>query len=205
MDVITKAVFLDKHAMLNLKYPCNLSVGHIEWLPDTVEGLRLLHLAGYALIVVAQEDEAAQESFTPASIWNEEIVLRMSLAALGIPLVGFYHCPYRSQGTLAAIAHEGRCRKPKPELLIQAACKLNFDLQLSWMIGDVLDDMETGRAAGCRTILLTNGNETDWNMTEHRWPNFLAADMLEASSLVLLTDADHLLDSSRGALGADDE
>jgi len=56
------------------------------------------------------------------------------------------------------------------------------------MIGDILHDVEAGRAAGCRTILLTNGNETGWNLTSLRWPNFIADEMFEAARLITFTD-----------------
>jgi phosphoglycolate phosphatase-like HAD superfamily hydrolase len=56
------------------------------------------------------------------------------------------------------------------------------------MIGDILNDVEAGRAAGCRTILLTNGNETEWNLTASRWPDFIADEMFEAARLISSTD-----------------
>ncbi|MDC8447412.1 MAG: HAD hydrolase-like protein [Nitrospira sp.] len=80
------------------------------------------------------------------------------------------------------------CRKPNPGLLIQAADELHVDLTHSWMIGDILHDVEAGRAAGCRTILLTNGNETEWNLTSLRWPNFITDEMFEAARLITFTD-----------------
>lgn len=200
-----KAVFLDKDGLLNMNHPHRLSEGRCEWEPDTLEGLRLLYLAGYALIVVTQEDEAAPGKFTKETIFDEEFTFRINLATLGVPLLNFYHCPHHPQGTMAVLAHECRCRKPNPGLLIQAAIEFNVDLQRSWMIGDILDDMEAGQLAGCRTILLTNGQETDWTMTERRWPDFVAANMLQAASLVLLTDVDNLTNRSPGALGVEDE
>lgn len=202
----TKAAFFAKDGLLNMDRPCRrLSEGHVEWSRDTIEGLRLLYLAGYALIVVTPEAEAAPGRFTRDTIFDEEFTLRISLALLDIPLVNVYHCPHHPQGTMAALAHECRCQKPESGLLIQAADEYNMDPQRSWMIGDTLDDMEAGRAAGCRTILLTNGHEPNWNMTEGRWPDFIAANMLEAASLIFVTDAGQLWDRSPSALEVDDE
>lgn len=201
----TKAVFIDKDGLLNMNHPCRLREGLGEWLPDTIEGLRLLYLAGYALIVVTPEDEAAPGRFTRETIFDEEFTFRINLAMLGVPLLNFHHCPHHPQGKMAAFAHECRCRKPHPGLLIHAAVEFNVDLQRSWMIGDVLDVVEAGQLAECRTILLANGQETDWNMTERRWPNFIATNMLEAVSMILLADMDHWLDGSLGARGAEGE
>ena len=48
-----------------------------------------------------------------------------------------------------------RCRKPAPGLLIDGAAAFDVsDLAPSWMVGDSDIDVEAGRAAGCRTILV---------------------------------------------------
>jgi phosphoglycolate phosphatase-like HAD superfamily hydrolase len=53
------------------------------------------------------------------------------------------------------------------------------------MVGDILDDVEAGRAAGCRTVLLDNGNETEWDVTPERVPDLVAHDFAELAALVL--------------------
>lgn len=200
----TKAAFLDKDGLLSSDGPCRrLREGHVEWSAETIEGLRLLYLAGYALIVVTAEDETARGRFTQATVFDEEFTVRTSLATLNIPGMTFYHCPHHPRGTMAALAHECRCDKPQSGLLTQAAGEFNVDLERSWMIGNTLDDVEAGRAAGCRSLLLTNGHETNWNMTERRWPDLIAANMLEAASLIFVTEANPLSDRWSGSLGAE--
>jgi phosphoglycolate phosphatase-like HAD superfamily hydrolase len=53
------------------------------------------------------------------------------------------------------------------------------------MVGDILDDVEAGRRAGCRTVLLDVGNETVWRGGPLREPHARATDLLEAARLVL--------------------
>ena len=48
------------------------------------------------------------------------------------------------------------CRKPKPGMLLQAAGDFNIDLSSSWMVGDGRNDIEAGKSAGCKTILIGN-------------------------------------------------
>ncbi|MEC4819406.1 MAG: HAD hydrolase-like protein [Scytonema sp. PMC 1069.18] len=50
------------------------------------------------------------------------------------------------------------CRKPAPGLLLRAACEQNIDLHSSWFIGDILNDVEAGHRAGCKTVLIDNGD-----------------------------------------------
>ena len=52
------------------------------------------------------------------------------------------------------------------------------------MVGDILDDVEAGRRAGCRTILLDNGNETEWRAGEARCPDYVVRDLMEASAVI---------------------
>jgi D-glycero-D-manno-heptose 1,7-bisphosphate phosphatase len=46
------------------------------------------------------------------------------------------------------------CRKPRPGMLLQLAARWRVDPARSWMVGDTWRDMEAGRVAGCRTVLL---------------------------------------------------
>ena len=41
-------------------------------------------------------------------------------------------------------------------MIIQAANKHCINLSKSWMIGDGITDIQAGKAAGCKTILIAN-------------------------------------------------
>jgi phosphoglycolate phosphatase-like HAD superfamily hydrolase len=73
-------------------------------------------------------------------------------------------------------------------MLRQAARELNIDLASSWMVGDILDDVEAGRRAGCRTILIDNGHETEWDSGVYRSPHAMAADVSSAADIILACD-----------------
>ena len=70
---------------------------------------------------------------------------------------------------------------------MQACRELHIEMSASWMVGDILHDVEAGRWAGCRTVLLNNGHETEWRLTETRWPDHIAATLLEAAQLIVLS------------------
>jgi hypothetical protein len=73
-------------------------------------------------------------------------------------------------------------------LLHQAARAHHVDLRRSWMVGDTLDDIEAGRRAGCRSVLMDVGNETVWRMSPLRTPHHRAANLLEAAHTILAAD-----------------
>jgi D,D-heptose 1,7-bisphosphate phosphatase len=193
----SKAVFIDKDGPLIENRPFDWGGDNLRMLPGSVEGLRLLHHAGYALIVVTNQDGIAHGCCTEEAITNVEITLRIRLAAAEIPLSGFYYCPHDPQGTVPRYATHCACRKPKPGMLMQAACELRINLAQSWMVGDILHDVEAGRWAGCQTVLLTNGNETEWEMSAMRWPDLLADNVLEAAHLIMATDQRQASESRR--------
>src|SRR3977135_2531134 len=93
-------------------------------------------------------------------------------------LSGFYYCPHHAQAGCP-------CRNPSPGLLPRAARHPGASLRHSWMIGDILDDVEAGRRAGCRTMLVDNGNETEWQLSAARRPDCIAADLSQAAAMIL--------------------
>ena len=75
------------------------------------------------------------------------------------------------------------CRKPKPGMLLDAAAEHGIDLAQSWMVGDGLVDVQAGRAAGCRTVLVTRLKVSvieAFFETEGAEPHVVAKDLLEA-------------------------
>lgn len=185
----SKAVFVSKDGTLLENHPVDRARDHIVLLPGVVEGLRLLHLAGYDLVVVTNQSGIAHGCFGRDAVTYEEINLRIRLATFEVPIAGFYVCPHHPDGIVPQYRLHCLCRKPKPGMLMQAACELGVDLGNSWMVGDRLQDIEAGRSAGSKTVLLTNGNEHDWEMTPLRWPDMVADTLLEAAHLIMVEDA----------------
>jgi histidinol phosphatase-like enzyme len=40
---------------------------------------------------------------------------------------------------------------------MRAAGDMDIDLSMSWMIGDIIGDVEEGQRAGCKTVLVAEG------------------------------------------------
>jgi len=183
-----RAVFLDKDGTLIEDVPYNVDPAQIRLLPGVREGLALLHAAGYQLIVVSNQAGVAKGYFEEKALEGVAQRLAELLNPSEIPLAGFYYCPHYPGGVVQEYAFDCACRKPQPDLLRQAARKLGLDLNQSWMVGDILNDVEAGHRAGCRAILLDNGNETEWVVAPLRKPEYLARDMLEAASIIVQTE-----------------
>ncbi|GAB4044257.1 D-glycero-alpha-D-manno-heptose-1,7-bisphosphate 7-phosphatase [Spirosoma jeollabukense] len=182
---MNKAVFWDKDGTLIPDIPYNVDPTQITLYPDAGESLRRLRAAGFKLIVVSNQAGVAQGRFPEtalASVWNR---LTELLRPFGAAPDAFYYCPHYPAGSVKAYAQACPCRKPEPGLLLQAAREHQLDLRTSWMVGDILNDVEAGNRAGCRTLLIDRGNETEWLLSPHRLPTARAKSLQEATSYML--------------------
>src|SRR4051794_39103249 len=145
------AVFLDKDGTLIDDVPYNVDPRRIELAQGAAEGAAVLSEAGYALVVVSNQSGVARGIFTEDALPAVEHRIRELLANFDVPLAGFYYCPHHPLGSIPRYAAQCSCRKPQPGMILQAAKELRLDLAESWLIGDILDDIEAGHRAGCRT------------------------------------------------------
>ncbi|HKN88420.1 MAG TPA: HAD family hydrolase [Nitrospiraceae bacterium] len=184
-----QAVFLDKDGTLIEDVPYNCDGRLIRLMPGVGDGLRRLQAAGYTLIVVSNQPGVAHGFFSTDALGQVETTLGAILEGERVRLDGFYYCPHHPEGRVPAYATACDCRKPSPGLLIQAASDYAIELHASWMIGDILHDVEAGRRAGCRTILIDNGHETEWHLGAYRCPDATAADLASAADIILAQES----------------
>ena len=182
-----RAVFLDKDGTLIPDIPYNVDPARITLYADVPAALRQLQRAGFKLIVVSNQAGVARGYFPETALADVEKRLRELLAEAGVVLNGFTYCPHHPAGTVPNYAIDCDCRKPQPGLLLKAAQEHDIDLGASWMVGDILNDAEAGNRAGCRTILLDRGNETEWLTGPFRTPTGTVKSMAEAAGQILVT------------------
>lgn len=181
----TKAVFLDKDGTLIPDIPYNVDPARITLYPDAGSALRLLQETGFRLIVVSNQAGVARGYFSETALTAVENRLRQLLVAEGVRLDGVLFCPHHPAGSVAGYAIDCDCRKPQPGLLLRAADEWAVDLSESWMLGDILNDVEAGNRAGCQTILLDRGNETEWLTGPFRQPTATVGSLLEAAAVIV--------------------
>ena len=179
-----KAVFLDKDGTLVDNVPNNVEPERIHLCRGAGPALRLLMRLGYRLFVVTNQPGIAFGHFAAAAMDAVGARVRELLLHEQLALDGFYVCPHHPEGTVAPWSIECHCRKPLPGLLLKAAQEHGIDLRASWMVGDILHDVEAGNRAGCRTILIDNGNETEWRLGPRRVPTRMAPDLYTAAVLI---------------------
>lgn len=147
-----RAVFLDRDGVINKKAPEGdyiKSWGEFEFLPGVGEAIKKLKEKGFLVIIVSNQKGIAKGLMTEDNLKEIHIRMEDELGKEGAMTDGIYYCPHD-------IKDHCSCRKPEPGLLLRAAREHDIDLDRSWMIGDRGSDIEAGKKAGCKTILITN-------------------------------------------------
>lgn len=183
-----RAVFLDKDGTIVKDVPYNVNPDLITFEPDVPEALSRLQRSGYALVVVTNQSGVARGYFDEKDLILMLDNLRDKLWKMGVGLNAIYFCPHHPCGIVDKYRKRCECRKPDPGLLIRAAHDHGIDLSTSWMIGDILNDVEAGNRAGCRSILIDNGNETEWLSGEFRAPDYKVNSLARAADIILAAD-----------------
>lgn len=179
------AIFLDKDGTVLQDEPYNVDPQKMRLAPGAREGLANLAALELPLIVVSNQPGIALGKFGFDGLRRMQRQLAHMFREAGAELAGFHFCPHHPAGAVAAHARVCACRKPAPGLLLAAARRHGINLTRSWMIGDILDDVEAGQRAGCTTVLIDNGNETQWLMSPWREPDHRVHNLAQASRCVM--------------------
>jgi transaldolase len=146
------------------------SIAAFSIYPHAAEALARLKAAGYLLVVVTNQPDIGN-GLVSLDVVNE--MHRLMVQALPIDRIEM--CPH-SQSEAC------HCRKPKPQMLVNAAWHGEIDLAASVMVGDRCSDIEAGRAAGCRTVFIERGYADE---VKPAAPDFTVRSLAEAADVIL--------------------
>lgn len=182
-----KVVFLDRDGVIN-KYPGDKeyvkSWSEFKFLPKIKPSLKKLNSRGYRLFVISNQAGVSKGIYSPKSLDLITKKMLEGLAEAGVKICGVYYCTHRKE-------EECACRKPRTGLIDKAVKKLKeegkkIELKKSFFIGDTVSDIETGHAAGLKTILLFSGKEKPKNKDSWEFsPDYTAADLQGAVKIIL--------------------
>jgi len=177
------AVFLDRDGTINEEVSFLSRMEQLKLFPQTSEAIRLVNAAGMKAVVVTNQSGIARGYFTEAFVRSVHERINELLRADGAFIDGFYVCPHHPVYGNGIYKQDCGCRKPKPGLLLQAASEMDIDLSRSYMVGDMLKDIEAGKRAGAKGVLVRTGYGV--NIVRTDMPAFIAEDVLEAVQWIL--------------------
>lgn len=178
-----RALFLDRDGTLVHSYHYPSRPEHLRLYNNIASELRMLQSMDFSLVVITNQSGIARGLFTEDDLKRMHDSLTEELEKQYVQIAAIYHCPHHPDGVISELACSCECRKPQPGMLLQAAADHGFDLQHSWFVGDILDDVEAGNRAGCRTVLVDLHTEQA-PTTLQRCPTFVARDTRHALRII---------------------
>jgi D-glycero-D-manno-heptose 1,7-bisphosphate phosphatase len=149
------AVFLDRDGVLNEvvmrqdRVESPRALDEFRIVPDAAAAVARLKAAGLPVLVVTNQPDVARGLLSRADL---DAMLDRLRTEVGID--DALACPHDD-------ADRCECRKPLPGLLAALARRWDVALERSFMVGDTWRDMDAGRTAGCRTVLLRTSYNGD--------------------------------------------
>lgn len=157
-----KAVFIDRDGTINKYVGFLRNIDEFELLPGVSEAIKRINASGYLAIVITNQPVIARGEVTVSQLRTIHNKMETLLGLEGAYVDGIYYCPHHPHrgydGEITELKIDCDCRKPKPGMLLEAAVDFNIDLANSWMIGDGENDIKAGKAAGCKTVLIGEGD-----------------------------------------------
>ncbi|KKL50468.1 hypothetical protein LCGC14_2305210, partial [marine sediment metagenome] len=141
-----KAIFLDRDGVINVEVGYLSNPDDFEIIQGSIEALKILHKKGFLLIVITNQAGIARGYYTEEILNTIHIKMESILKAHNVTLTDIYFCPHHPEFTGYC-----DCRKPNPGMILKAKDKYNIDLDTSYMVGDTLNDIQTGIAANFKT------------------------------------------------------
>lgn len=171
------AVFLDRDGTLMEEVNYCADPAKVKIFPGVPEALQRLAERGYLLIVISNQAGIGRGYFTEKEYRAVESELSRQLQPA--ILDDSYFCPDHPDRPTDR-------RKPAPGMVLEAQRDWVIDLARSFFIGDKAIDVECGRNAGLRTILVKTG----YGAAEHEraGANWTAESFREAAEIILAQD-----------------
>jgi len=157
-----RAVFLDRDGTINKYVGFLRDIDDFELEEGAAQAVKLINGSGSLAIVATNQPVIARGEVTFGELAEIHNKMETLLGKEGAYLDGIYFCPHHPhkgyEGEIPELKIDCGCRKPKAGMLLKAAEELNIDLSRSWMVGDGENDILAGKAAGCRTALIGEGD-----------------------------------------------
>jgi len=155
---VTSAVFLDRDGTIIEDVGFLRRLDQLALFPWSVDAIRALNRAGFAVVVTTNQSGIARGMFTEAHVEDVHRELERRLEAGQARVDAYYYCPHHpTKGVVAEYARACDCRKPGSGMIDRATRDLGLDPARSFVVGDTWLDVGMARAAGARAIMVRSG------------------------------------------------
>ena len=158
MAELVPAIFLDRDGTINVDHGYVHEIDNFQFIDGVIDAMRELKKMGFALVLVTNQSGIARGMFSEDQFMQLTEWMDWSLADRDVDLDGIYFCPHHPEAKEEAYRQSCECRKPQPGMLLSAQQELNIDMAASYIVGDKIDDLLAGKAAGVgKKVLVRSG------------------------------------------------
>lgn len=166
------AVFFDRDGVLNVSPGARyvLRVADFHLMPGIIEVLAWCKAKGFYTVLVTSQQGVGKGLMSQADLDAIHDHLQTGLASHGAAFDRIHSCTH--------LAGSCSCRKPSPQMILDAAAHLLIDLAASALVGDHDRDIQMARNAGVGfTIRLSSDNAVNetGDVLAHSIPEVMAA------------------------------
>lgn len=182
------ALFLDRDGTVNIEAGYIRELKNLNLIPGVADVIRDFNQHQVPVILATNQAGPARGYYPESWVHALHERLISLLKVEGAHLDAIYYCPHLAEGVVPEYSFACDCRKPEPGMLLQAAQEHDIDLSRSYMIGDKATDIDVGKNAGTKTILLTSGygqDVLDGNYQHKVQPDHVFASLAQAHEAVL--------------------
>ena len=181
-------MFLDRDGVINRYNGFVRTPDELELLPEAAEGLRRLNSSAYLTIVVSNQPVVARGETSEAELATIFNKMKTLLGREGAFVDDVFYCPHHPDsgfpGEVKELKIDCDCRKPKTGMLRRAAERYHLDLSACYLVGDTTGDIQCGKNAGVRTVLVKTG-EAGRDGKYAVTPDLVADDLAAAATKIL--------------------
>ncbi len=180
-----RAIFLDRDGTINEDPGYISDPEKVLLIPGSAQALSILKSYGFKLVVISNQSGIARGLMKREDVDKVNEKINRLLSDFNVTIDAFYYCDAHPD---FSSPEQCACRKPSPKMVFEAADELQIDLGKSFFIGDSVTDIQCGKNAGLKTILVKTGKGKE-NLyllqKENNFPTFVAENLLNACEFIL--------------------
>jgi len=183
---MNRAVFIDRDGVITQEPPYYAhKLSELNFVANAARAIGLLNKNGFVVIVVSNQAGIAHGYYQEEDTLLFNQAVEENLSKMDARIDATYYCPHHPEAKIERYRVKCDCRKPEPGMLTRAASELDVDLKQSFMVGDKLSDIEAGRRAGCKTIMVKTGQGLEELKAKQIECDYVADDLYDAVKHIL--------------------
>lgn len=183
-----KCIFMDRDGTINVYKGLIYTTQEFELEATAAQAIRLINESEYLGVVVTNQPVVARGLCSIEDVEEIHRKMKTLLGEQGAYLDDIEYCPHHPDKGYPEENPDYKipcdCRKPSSGMITRSAEKLGINLNRSWIIGDSVRDIETGKNAGIKTALVKTG-EAGTNTDREIHPDIICENILEAVKKIL--------------------